>query len=63
MTAPVKQTAAAGGFVVQFVLPQDVTVANGTRTYLTGRLLNQRWPRIALIQVNIFSHSCVVFPK
>jgi len=28
MTAPVKQTAAAGGFLVQFVLPKGVTVAS-----------------------------------
>ena len=55
MTAPVTQTAAADGFMVQFVLPRGVTVANAPEP-LDARVILREVPvsRLAVIQYSGF---------
>jgi hypothetical protein len=55
MTAPVTQKAASGGFLVQFVLPKGVTVANAPEP-LDPRVTLREEParRIAVIQYSGF---------
>jgi hypothetical protein len=55
MTAPVIQTAAPGGFLVQFVLPRDVTLASAP-TPLDARITLRDIPpsRVAIIRYSGF---------
>jgi hypothetical protein len=51
MTAPVTQTAAPGGFSVQFVLPKDVTLASAPEPLDTRVKLREVPPsRVAVIR-------------
>jgi len=55
MTAPVSQTGVAGGFVVQFVLPKGITVANAPEP-LDARVMLREVPpqRVAVIRYSGF---------
>lgn len=55
MTAPVTQTASPGGFLVQFVLPQGITLANAPEP-LDARVQLREEPsrRVAVIQYSGF---------
>ena len=55
MTAPVTQTSAAGGFMVQFVLPRSVTLATAPQP-LDGRVMLREVPasRVAAIRFSGF---------
>jgi len=55
MTAPVTQTAAAGGYVVQFVLPKDVTLATAPEP-LDPRVMLREEParQVAVIRYSGF---------
>ena len=55
MTAPVTQSAAAGGFMVQFVLPKGVTVANAPEPLDARVMLREVAPqRVAVIRYSGF---------
>ena len=55
MTAPVTQSAAAGGIMVQFVLPKGVTVANAPEALDARVMLREVAPkRVAVIRYSGF---------
>lgn len=55
MTAPVTQTATSGGYLVQFVLPKDITLANAPEPLDTRIQLREVLPhKVAVIRFSGF---------